>query len=120
MRKFKPRGHGLTYRKAATQRNKNQMGHPFYGTYASGNKDGWRGKNGIRARHLKHHPYCVECMKEKKPMADCIPDSPHVDHINRHGGNWQAFCDETNLQTLCHQHHSAKTAREMRLGQSAR
>lgn len=55
----------------------------------------------IRAKHLASHPACVICGLDDK--------GNHVDHIlpREQGGT----DDESNLQTLCHVHHSVKTAR---------
>lgn len=54
----------------------------------------------IRAAHLKQCPACVVCGLEDQ--------SNNVDHIipKAQGGT----DDESNLQTLCHVHHSKKTA----------
>jgi len=81
--------------------------HELYNTYG---KHGWRGKDGLRARHLYLQPFCVECLKEGKPLHDCTPDKPVVDHIKPHKGRKRLFFDDNNLQTLCASHHSAKTA----------
>jgi 5-methylcytosine-specific restriction protein A len=35
-----------------------------------------------------------------------------VDHITPHKGNKELFYDVSNLQSLCHSHHSQKTAKE--------
>lgn len=65
-----------------------------------------------RQQHLQDNPYCVECVKEGKPLGMCIPDSPHVDHIRPHRGVWNVFIDSKNWQTLCSSHHARKTQRE--------
>ena len=36
-----------------------------------------------------------------------------VDHITPHRGRWSLFVDPSNLQSLCHTCHSAKTMREL-------
>lgn len=55
----------------------------------------------LRAQHLAKYPACVTCGKEDKRN--------HVDHIVTHKGNDRLRLDPTNLQTLCHSHHSRKT-----------
>ena len=37
-----------------------------------------------------------------------------VDHVEPHDGDWSKFIDPTNLQSLCHSCHSAKTIAESR------
>lgn len=61
----------------------------------------------LRARVLEAHPLCVEC--EKKGVVRLATD---VDHIIPHKGNPFLMWDEANLQPLCHECHSRKTARE--------
>ena len=58
----------------------------------------------IRAAHLAKHPYCERCPAR----------ATDVDHIiaKRNGGT----DDEDNLQSLCHAHHSSKTALEVGWG----
>ena len=58
----------------------------------------------IRKAHLKQHPLCAMCMAQGIER-----EGNHVDHIIplAHGGTH----DPSNLQTLCHAHHSQKTAR---------
>lgn len=53
----------------------------------------------IRDEHLRNYPWCVLCGET----------GTDVDHIRprKQGGT----DDPDNLQTLCHKHHSAKTAR---------
>lgn len=80
--------------------------HPFYNTNA------WRGRNGLRKKHLAAHPFCVHCIAEGKPMMQCLPDEPFVDHKIPHKGDPKLFFDPTNLQTMCRSHHSSKTVRE--------
>lgn len=58
------------------------------------------------------HPYCVQCVAQGKPMLQAMPKHPHVDHVIPHRGEWSRFIDPSNLQTLCHKHHSEKTKRE--------
>ena len=58
-----------------------------------------------RLVHLRRHPLCVACEAEGRttPATD-------VDHVlsRRRGGT----DDPSNLQSLCHSHHSSKTALE--------
>ena len=63
----------------------------------------WKKK---RRRILARDPICVECIVQ----VPCCPErSTEVDHITprAEGGS----DDDTNLQGLCHAHHSAKTMR---------
>jgi 5-methylcytosine-specific restriction protein A len=61
----------------------------------------------IRAAHLEAEPWCRECGAE----------ATDVDHIvpRAEGGT----DDDANLQSLCHRHHSRKTAIQNRLGRTA-
>jgi 5-methylcytosine-specific restriction protein A len=59
----------------------------------------------IRLDHLRHNPLCVECLRDGRSIA-----ATDVDHVvARARGGTDA---PTNLQSLCHTHHSSKTARE--------
>jgi len=63
----------------------------------------WRRK---RARQLRLHPLCAECWNRHRR----ITEATEVDHIVRlEDGGTDA---ETNLQSLCHDCHARKTARE--------
>lgn len=65
-----------------------------------------------RRYHLAANPYCVDCLKLGIENAS----DPHVDHIvplKIYQGN---PLDETNLQTLCRAHHSAKTRADEKKG----
>jgi len=59
----------------------------------------------IRAAHLRRNPLCVECLREGRSVA--ATDVDHVVALARGGTH-----DGKNLQSLCHAHHSSKTARE--------
>ena len=61
----------------------------------------------LRARVLGAHPLCVEC--EKKGVVRLATD---VDHVVPHKGDPHLMWSEKNLQPLCHECHSRKTARE--------
>lgn len=58
-----------------------------------------------RARYLSEHPLCVLCESEGRVTAAEV-----VDHIRPHRGDMDLFWDEDNWQSLCKQHHDAKTA----------
>jgi len=60
-----------------------------------------------RARFLQANPLCVRCESEGRVKA-----ATDVDHIIPHRGDQELFWDESNYQSLCHAHHSAKTASE--------
>ena len=60
----------------------------------------------IRAAHLAANPWCVRCLEDGiyTPATD-------VDHIVDHKGDVERFF-KGKLQSLCHKHHSVKTANE--------
>lgn len=64
----------------------------------------WREK---RRRQLEREPLCRECLKHNE-----LTQATEVDHIVPHKGDKTLFFDDGNLQSLCHKHHSIKTARE--------
>jgi 5-methylcytosine-specific restriction protein A len=46
----------------------------------------------------------------------CNRPATDIDHVKPHKGDWHLFCggiNYENLQGLCHQHHSEKTASEL-------
>jgi 5-methylcytosine-specific restriction protein A len=61
-----------------------------------------------RAKWLRDHPLCAECEQDGRVTAAQV-----VDHKTP---LWQSGADdyETNGQSLCHEHHDAKTAQEAR------
>lgn len=62
---------------------------------------------------LEQEPFCVECLKENKPLHECIGTvRDHIIPINEGGFIW----DLSNHQTLCSRHHNIKSARESRKG----
>lgn len=63
----------------------------------------------LRAGQLLREPWCRECAA--RGIRQRATD---VDHIAAHRGDWAAFTDPTNLQSLCHSCHSRKTSEEMR------
>lgn len=60
-----------------------------------------------RARYLKAHPLCVQCMKEGKAVTATV-----VDHVKPHRGDPVLFWDEKNWQSLCKPCHDKKTWNE--------
>ena len=58
-----------------------------------------------RARWLELHPLCCMCEAEGRVTAATVPD--HIVPLWKGGAD-----DETNLQSLCAEHHDAKTAAE--------
>ena len=60
-----------------------------------------------RARYLRRHPLCVECLKADRVVAAAL-----VDHIIPHRGNKRLFWDESNWQSLCASCHDSKRGRE--------
>jgi 5-methylcytosine-specific restriction protein A len=59
----------------------------------------------IRLDHLRRHPLCIDCQREGRTVA--ATDVDHRVPLRRGGTN-----DPANLQSLCHRHHSSKTALE--------
>lgn len=69
----------------------------FYQTSA------WRS---TRNAYIKANPWCVDCEKEgKKVKADVVD---HKKQVILDGDKF----NPDNLQSLCHPHHNAKSARE--------
>lgn len=58
----------------------------------------------LRAAHLLAHPVCSH--------QDCTALATDVDHVTPHRGDDALRLDPDNLQSLCHSHHSQKTATE--------
>lgn len=61
----------------------------------------------FRESFLRKNPLCVACRK-----AGIVKEATEVDHIVPHRGDMKLFWDtKNNVQGLCKNHHSAKTAR---------
>lgn len=71
----------------------------------------WREE--LRPAQLLREPFCRECARRGRRTR-----ATDVDHVVDHKGDWARFCDEGNLESLCHSCHSRKTAAEM--GQNRR
>ena len=57
---------------------------------------------------------CV-CQHRDNNGVQCRRPASDIDHVQPHRGNWHLFLggvNYENLQGLCHEHHSMKTARE--------
>ncbi|URF02983.1 HNH endonuclease signature motif containing protein [Cupriavidus campinensis] len=79
-----------------------------------------------RAAHLREHPFCEYCLKERRIVAttvaavilECaarglaLPYGNVVDHRIPHRGDDALFWDRTNWQTLCTPHHSRDKQRQ--------
>lgn len=63
----------------------------------------WRGKHGLRRVVLARDPICRICDRNASTIAD---------HIKPHKGSWELFIALENLQGLCEECHSKKTAAE--------
>lgn len=61
----------------------------------------------LRRKVLSSAPLCAECLKHNR-----LTPAVEVDHIVSHKGSEDLFFDEKNLQGLCKQCHSSKTAKE--------
>lgn len=59
-----------------------------------------------RARYLRLHPLCAECLRAHKAEPATV-----VDHIVPHRGDPKLFWDERNWQPLCKPCHDRKTGR---------
>ena len=78
------------------------------GDRASSSKRGYnRQWQKARARYLKAHPLCVQCLKEGHAVTATV-----VDHIRPHRGDPVLFWDEKNWQSLCKPRHDKKTWNE--------
>lgn len=62
----------------------------------------------LRPTQLLLEPFCRECAKRGARTR-----ATDVDHVEDHKGDWEKFCDRSNLQSLCHSCHSHKTAAEL-------
>lgn len=94
-------GGQCTQHRATTDAERNRRRALSLAVYRSAR---WRN---LRRQHLDQHPWCT--------TPHCHQPATDVDHITRieDGGDpW----DEDNLQSLCHPHHSEKTARETGFG----
>lgn len=60
-----------------------------------------------RARYLKEHPLCAECLRNGRAVTATV-----VDHIKPHRGDPILFWDEENWQSLCKPCHDKKTWNE--------
>lgn len=60
----------------------------------------------LREQKRQDNPFCVDCTAQGK-----LRLWDDLDHEVPHRGNLELFWDYQNLRGLCHQHHSAKTAR---------
>ena len=67
----------------------------------------------LRPTQLLREPWCRECAKHGRRTT-----ATDVDHVVPHNGDWQLFTDRSNLQSLCHVCHSAKTRAESKAKQS--
>lgn len=63
----------------------------------------WRGRHGLRAVVLARDPICRICDRNASSVAD---------HVKPHKGIWELFVALENLQGLCYECHSKKTAAE--------
>ena len=63
----------------------------------------------LRPAQLLRERWCRECARHGVRTR-----ATDVDHIEPHNGDWEKFTDRSNLQSLCHICHSAKTMAESR------
>jgi len=68
-----------------------------------------QGQADRRPAQLLCEPWCRECARQGRRVR-----ATDVDHIEPHNGDWERFTDPSNLQSLCHSCHSAKTMAESR------
>ena len=61
----------------------------------------------LRDWFIRAHPYCEECLRQGRMTL-----ATDVDHITPHKGDATLLLDVNNLQSLCHECHSRKTAGE--------
>jgi 5-methylcytosine-specific restriction enzyme A len=62
----------------------------------------------LRRMHLRAWPLCVMCQAQGN-----LTPATHVHHIAEVLANAEARLDDSNLQSLCHSHHSALHARKL-------
>jgi hypothetical protein len=67
----------------------------------------WRGPYGARGYKLRHDPMC-----EIDGCGKSATDVHHIDDSWKQTGDFRLFIDQKNLQSLCHEHHSAITMKE--------
>lgn len=68
----------------------------------------WRGPYGARGYKLRNSPMCEDesgCTKQAEEVH-------HKDDSWKTTGEFRLFIDQNNLQSLCKEHHSAKTLKE--------
>jgi 5-methylcytosine-specific restriction protein A len=65
----------------------------------------WRKR---REQHLIQHPWCEDCLEEKRYVAATI-----AHHEERHEGNVEIFLSSP-LRSLCESHHNRRTLEEVR------
>jgi 5-methylcytosine-specific restriction protein A len=63
----------------------------------------------MRVAQLSEQPWCADCLSEDEKHVYATD----VDHIQPHRGDPELFFDPGNVQSLCHVHHSRKTAQEV-------
>jgi hypothetical protein len=81
----------------------------------------WRGPNGVRRFYLRRHPVCEWLLEDGTPCGKPSTDVHHRDSSWKTSGVWLLFMgglNMTNLQALCHEHHSSITMKENREGGS--
>jgi len=61
----------------------------------------------FRAWWLSQHPLCVECEREGR-----VEVATDVDHVVSIAEAPERRLDPTNVRSLCHRHHSARTMRD--------
>ena len=68
----------------------------------------------LRLYFSAHYPEkAAQCQERDANGVQCTRVAVDVDHVIPHRGDWKLFTDVNNLQGLCREHHSAKTAREV-------
>jgi hypothetical protein len=68
----------------------------------------WRGSYGARGYKLRNSPMC-----EIEGCGKWATDVHHKDSSWKSTGDWRSFIDQNNLQSLCHEHHSEITMKEI-------
>lgn len=72
----------------------------------------WRGPYGARGYKLRNSPMC----EDENGCDKVATDVHHIDDSWKVTGDFRLFIDQNNLQSLCHEHHSAKTLKEQQNG----
>lgn len=74
----------------------------------------WSAWRRLKERFRAEKPEVAGICQGTNPLdgLPCRKPAQHTDHVVPHKGSWELFIDMSNLQGLCHECHSRKTAEE--------